>query len=206
MTYDGPGNVTAVKDTTAGGGAVTKTFTYQSGTSTGTQCGGRAGQVCSATDGRGKITTYAYNTVGDLTAVTPPAPLGKTTITYDTASRVASVTDGKGQTTRYGYDARDRLTKTTYPSSAQRTNIYDDDGNLTGTLDSSQGGDDYVYDALGRETSRTLSGTTTPFTTAYDAVGVLPPSYEPRATGHVPQMVELMQHLVDTGHIEELVG
>ena len=38
------------------------------------------------------------------------------------------------------------------------------------------------------------------FTAAYDAVGVLPPSYEPRATGHVPQMVELMQRLVGTGH------
>jgi cysteinyl-tRNA synthetase len=38
------------------------------------------------------------------------------------------------------------------------------------------------------------------FTAAYDAVGVLPPSYEPRATGHVPQMVELMQQLVDAGH------
>jgi cysteinyl-tRNA synthetase len=38
------------------------------------------------------------------------------------------------------------------------------------------------------------------FTAAYDAVGVLPPSYEPRATGHVPQMVELMQQLVDGGH------
>ncbi len=38
------------------------------------------------------------------------------------------------------------------------------------------------------------------FTAAYDAVGVLPPAYEPRATGHVPQMVELMQQLVETGH------
>ncbi|GAA3794917.1 cysteine--tRNA ligase [Cellulomonas soli] len=38
------------------------------------------------------------------------------------------------------------------------------------------------------------------FTAAYDALGVLPPSYEPRATGHVPAMVELMQTLVDSGH------
>jgi cysteinyl-tRNA synthetase len=38
------------------------------------------------------------------------------------------------------------------------------------------------------------------FSAAYDAVGVLPPSYEPRATGHVPQMVELMDRLVETGH------
>jgi cysteinyl-tRNA synthetase len=38
------------------------------------------------------------------------------------------------------------------------------------------------------------------FTAAYDAVGVLPPSYEPRATGHVPEMIELMQRLLDAGH------
>ncbi|MFI2753134.1 cysteine--tRNA ligase [Cellulomonas sp. P22] len=38
------------------------------------------------------------------------------------------------------------------------------------------------------------------FTAAYDALGVLPPTYEPRATGHVPAMVELMQQLVDSGH------
>jgi cysteinyl-tRNA synthetase len=38
------------------------------------------------------------------------------------------------------------------------------------------------------------------FTAAYDALGVLPPTYEPRATGHVPAMVSLMQRLVDTGH------
>jgi cysteinyl-tRNA synthetase len=38
------------------------------------------------------------------------------------------------------------------------------------------------------------------FTRAYDALGCLPPSIEPRATGHVPQMVELMERLVDGGH------
>jgi cysteinyl-tRNA synthetase len=38
------------------------------------------------------------------------------------------------------------------------------------------------------------------FTAAYDALGVLPPSVEPRATGHITQMVELMQRLIDSGH------
>jgi len=38
------------------------------------------------------------------------------------------------------------------------------------------------------------------FTAAYDALGVLPPSYEPRATGHVPAMVGLMTRLVERGH------
>ena len=38
------------------------------------------------------------------------------------------------------------------------------------------------------------------FTSAYDALNVLPPTGEPRATGHVPEMVELMQRLIDRGH------
>ncbi|MCW2717101.1 cysteine--tRNA ligase [Pseudonocardia sp.] len=38
------------------------------------------------------------------------------------------------------------------------------------------------------------------FQAAYDSLGCLPPSIEPRATGHVTQMVELMQRLIDAGH------
>ncbi|MGO1316100.1 MAG: cysteine--tRNA ligase, partial [Cellulomonadaceae bacterium] len=38
------------------------------------------------------------------------------------------------------------------------------------------------------------------FTAAYEALGVLPPTYEPRATGHVPDMVDLMERLVERGH------
>jgi cysteinyl-tRNA synthetase len=37
-------------------------------------------------------------------------------------------------------------------------------------------------------------------------LGVLPPSYEPRATGHVPEMVELMQRLIDRGHAYAVDG
>jgi cysteinyl-tRNA synthetase len=38
------------------------------------------------------------------------------------------------------------------------------------------------------------------FTRAYDALGCLPPNVEPRATGHVPEMIVLMQRLIDAGH------
>jgi len=37
------------------------------------------------------------------------------------------------------------------------------------------------------------------FTDAYAALNVLPPTYEPRATGHVTQMIELMQRLIEKG-------
>ncbi len=35
---------------------------------------------------------------------------------------------------------------------------------------------------------------------ALEALGVLPPTYEPRATGHVPEMVTMMESLIARGH------
>lgn len=35
---------------------------------------------------------------------------------------------------------------------------------------------------------------------AYAALGCLPPTYEPRATGHIPEMVELISTLIERGH------
>lgn len=38
------------------------------------------------------------------------------------------------------------------------------------------------------------------FTDAYKTLNVLPPTYEPRATGHITQMVSLMERLIERGH------
>ena len=38
------------------------------------------------------------------------------------------------------------------------------------------------------------------FSRAYDALGCREPDVQPRATGHVPEMVALMQRLIDRGH------
>ena len=38
------------------------------------------------------------------------------------------------------------------------------------------------------------------FARAYRALGCLPPDVEPRATGHVPEMVTLIQRLISSGH------
>ena len=38
------------------------------------------------------------------------------------------------------------------------------------------------------------------FDAAYRALGVAAPTYEPRATGHIPEMIDLVQRLLDAGH------
>ncbi|BCW57542.1 cysteine--tRNA ligase [Paenarthrobacter nicotinovorans] len=38
------------------------------------------------------------------------------------------------------------------------------------------------------------------FQNAYDSLGVQRPTYEPRATGHIPEMHALIQRLIDRGH------
>ncbi len=38
------------------------------------------------------------------------------------------------------------------------------------------------------------------FAQAYAALGIDPPTYEPRATGHIPEMFALIQRLIDCGH------
>ena len=47
--------------------------------------------------------------------------------------------------------------------------------------------------AIGYENERAFSA-------GYDVLGCLPPTYEPRATGHVPEMVEMMRGLIESGH------
>ena len=38
------------------------------------------------------------------------------------------------------------------------------------------------------------------FARAYATLGIDPPTYEPRATGHIPEMFKLIQRLIDRGH------
>jgi cysteinyl-tRNA synthetase len=38
------------------------------------------------------------------------------------------------------------------------------------------------------------------FTEAYDALGCRPPDVQPRATGHIPEMIELIERLIAGGH------
>lgn len=44
------------------------------------------------------------------------------------------------------------------------------------------------------------------FSRAYAAVGILPPTYEPRATASIPQMQELIERLIKAGHAYAAAG
>jgi cysteinyl-tRNA synthetase len=44
------------------------------------------------------------------------------------------------------------------------------------------------------------------FDDAYDALGCLPPTVAPRATGHVPEMIVLMRRLIESGHAYAVEG
>jgi RHS repeat-associated protein len=160
-TYDTPGNLIQKKEAN---GWDTVSFSYNSN-----------GTLKDATDGRRTANSrcpntaatycYGYDTNGNRTSETPPAPLGVTTYTYDSLSRITSVTDGKNQTTSFTYDVFDRVTQAQFADGSTVTYQYDGDGNRTQRIDSS-GTATYTYDALNRLTQQTLpSGT---FTYGYD--------------------------------------
>lgn len=46
----------------------------------------------------------------------------------------------------------------------------------------------------------------TAFREGYEILGCRPPTIEPRATGHVPEMIVLMQRLIDSGHAYAVGG
>jgi RHS repeat-associated protein len=170
FTYDTAGNLTGTTSTDkSGSGAVSQSFTYEK--SDRSVCGGFAGQKCSATDGRGKKTTYSYDTSGNLTSVTPPVPLGATTYAYDSLGRVTSVTDGNNKTTTFTYNSRDAVQQQTFAGGATFNTSYYQNGLTSMQVDSSTGQTNSSYDGLGRLLSKTgpASGQSEAYT--YDKVG-----------------------------------
>ncbi|MEU7283054.1 RHS repeat-associated core domain-containing protein [Streptomyces sp. NPDC045431] len=149
FAYDTNGNTLSVTTTGTAGG--TRSYTYNPATPT---CGGFEGQRCTAKDANGKVTSFTYDAKGNLSKVTPPAPLGAVTYTYDALGRVETVTDGRGIKSVYVYDTRDRVTKVSSTNTTV-TYTYDGDGNLTSRTDAT-GTTVWTFDKLNREATRTL--------------------------------------------------
>ncbi|PJI85532.1 RHS repeat-associated protein [Luteimicrobium subarcticum] len=173
-TYDAAGNLTKSTDTTSGGTAESISYTRENGN--GTVCGGAQGQVCTATDGNGKVTKYAYDH-GNLATLTPPAPLGPTTYQYDERNRVTGVTDGNGHATTYTYDNFNNILTMKFANGQKITQVWNADGTLASKTDTRTGATiTYSYNLLGKQTAQTVStpsgsGISATVTMTYDANG-----------------------------------
>ncbi|PSM41187.1 Wall-associated protein [Streptomyces dioscori] len=179
-TYDAAGNTKSVAVQGTGGG--TRSFDYNPATPT---CGGFEGQTCKAvtkmTAAKSVTTAFAYDTKGNLTKVTPPAPLNANPIvhTYDALGRTETTTDGRGIKSVYTYDHRDRV-KQVSTTNTTVTYTYDGDGNLKQRTDDI-GTIKYDFDPLSRETVRTLQdGSQTVL--AYTAAGNVDTYTDPQGT------------------------
>jgi RHS repeat-associated protein len=157
FAYDTNGNLTSAKDNNTGH---TLVYTYNAN-----------GTVATQKDANGNLTTFGYDSKGNLTSITPPSPLGKTTLTVDGLSRVSSVTDGNTQKTSYTYDNADRVKTISYADSSVISYIYDKNGNVLSETDNT-GLTSFQYDGLNRITLKTLPGGTT-ISMGYDNVGNL---------------------------------
>ncbi|MDQ1685800.1 MAG: hypothetical protein QOC82_2537 [Frankiaceae bacterium] len=171
------------------GGGTHQSNAYQGDTSV-PNCGpsgaaAKTGELCSTTDGANHKTSFTYDSNGNLTTISPPAPLGNTSISVDDDGRPTSVTDGALRSTKYFYDGNDRITELRFDggtsgtcSNTDATNgacisyTYDNNGNLTSRLDNT-GTTSWTYDVQNRPLTKSFpsSISTTASTVTYDGVG-----------------------------------
>jgi cysteinyl-tRNA synthetase len=89
------------------------------------------------------------------------------------------------------FDVLNRLLRRLYPKVTYVRNITDVDDKIIDAARNSDGDGE-------------IGGITTKFANAFhqdmEALGALPPDIEPRATDHIPQMIAMMQRLIDAGH------
>jgi RHS repeat-associated protein len=118
------------------------------------------GQITSSTDADGHVTTYEYESKGNLDKIIPPAPLSPTTITVDADSRPHIITDGAGHVETITYDNDDRITEIAYTGTGTARTVkfeYDGNGNVIKREDPT-GTTKYTVDDLNRVTKEELPG------------------------------------------------
>ena len=162
-TYDGSDNLTQTQAKDSGG-VVKATTTYAYPASN------NYGLPSSKTDADSHVTSYGYNSNGDLTSVT--TPLGRLTQWVCNGLGVkTSRTDALGRLTTYTLDGWNRVTTVTYPDSSTKTVSYDADSNVTGFTDA-MGTTSRTYDSDNRLLSESKGGSMVVSHT-YDAAGKL---------------------------------
>jgi len=160
----------------SGTGAVATTYKRQgdpNGSGGTINCSAKPGQVCQSLDGNNNVTSYTYDSLGNLLSVIPPSPLGQKVFTYDNLSRVKTYKDGNNSLQTITYDKFDRPVSVVYATgNITLTSVYDANGNLT---QKSSGNSDqtlFTYDGYNRVTK--LAQQNKPdINYTYDAVGNL---------------------------------
>ena len=156
-TYDSNGNVLTRTDVLG----QTESFQYEAVFS----------HVIQYTDKLGRITTFGYDSNGNLTSVTKaPGTLNLTTVsTYDSFGELTSITDPLGHATRSHYDSNGNPTAQIDPLGNQTTFQYDGVGRSTSVADPVGRITTMSYNALYVTSVTDPAGATTQF--AYDANG-----------------------------------
>jgi RHS repeat-associated protein len=146
------------------------TFKYWTSTSSPTPPATHVGLSKSTTDERGKTTSFAYDSAGNLTGVTSPLGL-TTTMGYDDSGRLTSRRDPRGNVPNppTGY-----LSEWTYTDTDQVATATDARGNAT-TFDY------YDNELLWKTTRTDRSGTPRVTTIEYDSANRLWKTTDPRS-------------------------
>lgn len=108
------------------------------------------------TDAKNLSTSYVYDGVGNLTRMTDRRGRAME-YGYDALNRVSQVSDADGRISSYGYDLAGNLARVTDTVSGEILMSYDALNRLTEVI-TPQGAVQYAHDAIGRRTSRTISG------------------------------------------------
>jgi YD repeat-containing protein len=136
------------------------------------------------TDGSGRTFTNSFDGRGNVSSTViqdPNAPAGSPSsitlqFTYTTRGQILTSTDGEGRVARYQYDSYGRTTRITYADGSVQSFDYNDlTGNPTSTTDEVGVVTTVVYDAMNRQTSKTVITTQGPvvWKKDYDAEGNL---------------------------------
>ncbi|HKO58476.1 MAG TPA: RHS repeat-associated core domain-containing protein [Thermoanaerobaculia bacterium] len=109
-------------------------------------------------------TTYGYDELDRLTAVTQKLGAGTvvTTYGYDGQDNLTAVTDPNGNVTTYVYDDFGRMREQNSPVTGQTTYTYDEAGNLLESKDANTAVTTRTYDLLGRVLTLTAARSGTP--------------------------------------------
>ena len=151
-----------------------------------------AGNLTSATDALGYVTSYTVNSRGLPTSVTTPDPDGTgplsaavTSFAYDSYGRMTTITNPDSTTRTFSYNMADMRTGETDELSHTASFVYDSLNRLTSQTDRTNAQSSFVYNALGLLTRQTDAlGNVTDL--EYNNRGWLTYTYQPDPDGSGP--------------------